>query len=123
MMTSVFQNLFFAATNSCTVGNFLIFPTWYKYLSADVANGVCSPKIENINDVWLIVAAIIEIMLRVAAIAAVAYIIYGAVNYVISQGEPDKTKQARMTIINALVGLIVAILATAIVSFLAGSVK
>jgi hypothetical protein len=98
-----------------TGGSFLGFPHWYEYLPC---NG-SSPGITNINDVWLIVAAVIEILLRVAGLAAVVLVIWGGVQYMISQGEPDKTGKAKDTILNAIIGLAIAILAAGIVSFVA----
>jgi uncharacterized membrane protein len=118
------QNLFthFAATCSGANSSFLGFPTWYKYLTLNDVNGLCSPTISGINDIWLIAAAVIEIMLRVATIVAIIGVIYGGFNYMTSQGEPDKTTNARMTIINAVGGLVLAIMASVIVGFIAGSV-
>lgn len=108
----------FAADN-CS--HFLGFPTWYEYVHAA---GSCSTiQIDNINDVWLIVAAIIEILLRLAGMFAVAFIIYGGFQYLTSQAEPDAVNNARKTIINALVGLAIAILASVTVNFIAGSIK
>jgi hypothetical protein len=108
----------FAATTSCS-SNFLGFPTWYKYLKL-TAYPDCSPQFTSISDVWLIVAAIVELLLRVAALAAIVMVMYGAVEYIISQGEPDRTSRARSTIINALIGLAVAVVAAALVTFIAG---
>jgi ABC-type Fe3+ transport system permease subunit len=101
---------------ACQGGSFLGFPHWYEYLPC---NGG-APGIRSINDIWLIVAAIIEIMLRIAGIVAVVLVIYGGIQYITSQGEPDKTTKARSTIINALTGLAIAILAASIVAFVAG---
>jgi hypothetical protein len=105
---------------TCSGGNFLLFPAWYEYLSCQDVGGQQAPQINSINDIWLVVAAVIEILLRVAALAAVAFVIYGGVQYIISQGEPDKTSQARATILNALIGLAISVLSAAIVSFIAG---
>lgn len=109
---------------SCDGGGLLGFPHWYKYLDGktDATTGICAPQITGLSDIWLIVAAVIEILLRVAALAAVFAIIYGGFNYMTSQGEPDQTNKARMTIINGLVGLVVAVLASVIIGFVAGSV-
>ena len=115
---------YFSDATSCTNGgSFLSFPTWYKYLpgSLDV-NKVCHPALGSLSDIWLIGAAILEILLRIAAIAAVIYITYGGITYIISQGEPDKTQKAKMTIINGLGGLLVAVTATVLVAFVARSV-
>lgn len=118
--------LFAAPGDDCDLngGGFLGFPHWYQYLHGTVdAQNKCTPTISGINDVWAIVAAIIEILLRIAAIAAVGIVIYGAVSYMTSQGEPDKTGRAKGTIVNALVGLAIAVSAGAIIAFLAGRIS
>jgi len=120
MATMWLVNQFGAA---CPGGGFLGFPTWYKYLNGVTTNGACAPQVSGLNDIWLIVAAVIEILLRVAALAAVGFIIYGGFQYITSQAEPSKTTEARGTIINALVGLVIAIMATAIVGFIARSIS
>ena len=99
------------------------FPTWYKYLKPQLVDGTCVPRITSINDTWLILAAVIEIMLRVAAIAAVVLVIYGGFLYMTSQGEPDKTSRARSTLVNAVIGLAIAVLAATTVSFVAGRIN
>lgn len=99
--------------------DFFGFPTWYKYLDLQS----CQPQIHSITDIWLIVAAIIEICLRVAAIVAVVFIIYGGFNYTTSQGDPEGTAKAKSTLVNALVGLALAVTAAAIVSFIAKSIN
>ena len=105
--------------DSCS--HFLFFPTWYEYIHA---KGSCTIiQINSINDVWLIVAAIIEILLRVAGIFAIGFIVYGGFQYVTSQAEPDRLTQARKTIVNALIGLVLAILSATIINFIAGSIQ
>lgn len=112
----------FADANACGDGGFPGFPTWYAYLQTTNVDGNCTPTISGLNDIWLVVAAVIEILLRVAALVAVFFVIYGGVKYIISQGNPDETTQARMTIINAMIGLFIAVSAAAIVQFIAGSI-
>jgi hypothetical protein len=84
---------------------------------------VCTPAITQLTDVWLIVAAVIEILLRLAALAAVALVLYGGVQYITSQGDPGKTKQARGTIVSAVIGLLISVSAATIVTFVAGQFK
>jgi hypothetical protein len=109
---------------SCPGGTFFGFPKWYKYLpgTVDPNSGLCTPKLTSLSGIWLILAAIIEIMIRVAAIVAVAFVIYGGISYITSQGEPEATSKARGTIVNALIGLAIAILAASIVTFIAESI-
>jgi ABC-type Fe3+ transport system permease subunit len=105
--------------DSCS--NFFGFPTWYEYIHKA---GSCSTiQINSLSDLWLIVAAIIEILLRVAGIMAIGFVIFGGFQYVTSQAEPDKLTRARQTIVNALIGLVLAILAATIVNFVAGSIS
>lgn len=124
-MINSFLTFAISAGDPCDVdgGWFFGFPKWYKYLQG-VADpqGNCAPSISGISDTWLIVAAAIEILLRVAAILAVAFIVYAGVLYATSQGSPDKTGQAKNALINAVVGLAIAVTAAAIVSFIARSI-
>ena len=100
---------------------FLGFPYWYSYLpGVYTTDGHCSPQLTNLANVWLIVMAIIEILLRIAALAAVAFVIYAGITYTTSQGDPDATSRAKGTLVNALLGLAIAVMASAVVAFLAG---
>lgn len=112
----------FAAGQPCPGGDFLGFPKWHKYLPGvnDPVSGLCSPQLAKLNDFWLIGAAILELMIRIAALLAVIIVVYGGIRYITSQGNPDQVQQAKNTIVNALIGLVIAIAATAIVSFIAG---
>jgi hypothetical protein len=115
---------FAEACNPGAGGNILSFPTWYKYLGGEVRAGKCTPVLnltQNPQNVSKIVLALIEIALRIGGLVAVGFVIYGGFQFILSQGEPDKAASARRTIINALIGLIIAIMATVIVSFIAGS--
>ena len=97
--------------------NFFGFPTWYKYLEG--AN-TCNPKLTGLNDIWLIALAIIEILLRVAVMVAIAYVLIGGFKFVTSRANPDKTLQARNTVLDGIIGLIISVVAIAVVSYLAG---
>lgn len=109
---------------TCPVTEVWGIPVWYKYLPQSIdPSGQCSVLYGQSFDpsslpmLLGIGLAIGEILLRVAAIVAIAYIIYGGFQYLISQGEPDRTKRAKDSILNAIIGLAIAILATAIVNF------
>lgn len=120
------------AENCARDSMFLGFPTWYKYLEPEFINGECKlTALDPDNDgnttaadmgkaIGKVILAVIEIMLRVAALVAIGFIIYGGVLYISSQGEPDKTKQALATVTNALIGLVVAVMATILVTFVGG---
>lgn len=104
----------------CGNNSFFGLPTWYQYLKTGMngTTGRCEIDFNMPGDIPLILLAIVDILLRVAGLVAVAFVIYGGVQYVVSQGEADKTAKAKGTIINALVGMVLAILAATIVGFI-----
>lgn len=114
----------FAAVSDepCKGGVFFGLPPWYKYLGSDTTGTECVPVFSSLSDVWLIVLAIIEILLRLAAIAAIIYLVYGGIRLTTSRGSPDKIASARTGIIDALVGLLIAVIAVALVNFIGRSV-
>lgn len=125
-----FMQIFAAAGGQCDPADgaykFFRLTPWYQYLTGKYDElGVCipqiivetSPGVER-NDIWLIVLAIIDSLLKVSALVAIGFVIYGGIQFTISQGEPDKTNEARNTIINALVGMVIALTAAMIVSFI-----
>ena len=75
----------------------------------------------NQNDLMKTVNQIINIVIGVIGFAAVAMTIYGGVQYTTSAGDPGKVKKAKDTIMYGIVGLVVAILAFAIVNFVLSS--
>jgi len=109
---------YFAAP--CSGTGFLGFPTWYAYLPKATVDGLCTPQLTSLNDTWLVVAACLDILLRVAALIAVVFVIYGGAQFIFSQGNPDAANKARGTIINAALGLVLAIMSAVIVQFVAG---
>lgn len=106
-------------------------PTWYKYLDGqEDAFGKCTPHVNldansggGFKQLLPIGLAIIDMLLRVAGLVAVGFIVYAGFQYVTSQGEPQATTQAKDGIINAIVGLVIVILASAIVAFIGGRLK
>ena len=59
----------------------------------------------------------------IIGIVAVIIIIYAGIQYITSEGEPDRAKKAQATITYAVIGLIVATLAAAIVQWVLGAFK
>lgn len=109
-----------AATSAeCTGNNSIpIIPKWYKYIPRhfDSRTQSCILDAEFPTSIPAVLLAVFEIILRIAGMLAVIFIVYGGFQYLITTGEPDKAKNARTTIINALVGLMITILSTAIVN-------
>jgi hypothetical protein len=111
----------------CDTQNFFGIPPWYKYLVSSgrmtatgtgcEISGAFDWKPDGGSDIILILFGILDMMLRISAYVAIGFILWGAIQYITSDGQPDRTKNAQSTIINALVGLVIAMVATAAVSF------
>lgn len=95
---------------------FLGFPHWYEYLKLDDKCQVTD--FHTPGDLALVAVAIVDILIRLIGMLAVFFVIYGGIQYVMSQGEPEATVKARNTIVNALIGLALSIIAVGFVSFL-----
>jgi hypothetical protein len=132
MMISLITTLFsskislFAADNignSCKGGEFFGLKSWFYYLPKTDFDGC---NIKNFHflpgggtaDFALVLLAVVDDLLMIAGIVAVAFVLIGAFKYVASQGNPEQTAQAQSTIINALLGTAIAITAAIFVNFL-----
>lgn len=121
LMTTVPVRVLAVATKdncAASVGGFLGFPTWYKYLEPAVSAGECTIKFDIQEDVPKVLLAVFEIILRVGGLIAVGFIIYGGFQYILSQGNPDNAKAARSTILNALIGLVITMSSVVIVNLI-----
>lgn len=119
-----------ASATACTsdTSGFLGLPTWYKFLKPQfnqttkeciLMPDASDPSVSTFNplkDSPKILLAIFEIILRIGGIVAVGFVIYGGIQYILTQGEPDKAKAARGTILNAIIGLVITLVAVAIVN-------
>ncbi len=117
---------YFAAPANCSTSFFGI-PTWYKYLPDDNFEADCSINNKFVllgsganSGLLLITLALVDILMRVAALVAVAFVIVGGFKYMTAQGEPGQIKSATQTVVGAVIGLVLAILAASIVAFIGG---
>lgn len=113
-----------ARAESCQPGKGALggIPTWYKYLPGEKKGDNCSIKTDGLGGtaIILVMLGIFDILLFVAGFAAVIFIIWGGFKYLTSAGEPQKATAGRTTILNALIGLVIAFVAARIVGFIAG---
>lgn len=116
-------NLLALAPSGCEK-SFLTLITWYHYLpSSDFQNG-CDIRNFSLfpngspSDIPLVLAAVIDDLLQIAGLVALAFVLVGAIKYTASQGSPDAAASAQSTIINALIGLALAVTGVAIINFI-----
>ncbi len=101
------------------------FPAMEVSAAWNISSGIEEAKPDDAGNTTLEdwVGNIINVVLFVLGLIAVAFIIYGGVKYATSAGDAAKVTSAKNTIMYAVIGLIVAILAYAIVSFVVRGIK
>ncbi len=63
---------------------------------------------------------VFNVILALAGATAVAFIVFGGIKYILSQGEPAKVNAAREAILYACIGLIVVMLSFVLVNYVIG---
>lgn len=63
------------------------------------------------------IALVVNVLLFLIGAIAVIVIVIGGIKYVTSDGDPGKIKSAKDTILYAIVGIVIALLAYALVNF------
>ncbi|MDR2524317.1 MAG: pilin [Candidatus Nomurabacteria bacterium] len=89
----------------------------------DICDGVtkatgaaCDGKTNTVNSVWGMAGQVVTWMLIAVGIICVVFIIIGGIKFTTSGGDPEKAKSARKTLLFAIIGLAVCLLATLIVN-------
>ena len=85
------------------------------------ANKPSVNNFEGQNNLENSVIGIINAIIAVLGIVAVLVIIIGGINYMTSSGDAGKVKKAKDTILYGVIGLVICVLAFAIVNFVIGN--
>ena len=96
-------------------GTFFGIPTWDRGLENCDTVGI---EEGSTNNVAIIINNIIAILISVAGLIAIIFVIVGGFNFVLSSGNPEKANSARSTLINALIGLVIAIMARVVIEII-----
>jgi len=92
--------------------------------TADSKGAICNDaKKEGATGFNAIIKNVINTILLVLGMIAVIMIIAGGIRYTTSNGDSNQTKAAKDTILYSVVGLVIAILAFAIVNFVLEAFK
>lgn len=102
----------FAVTCTSSSG-FFDFPRWYDSLCQK--NKVA--EIRGLSDIWLVANDLIGMLAHISLLAAVAFLITGAIMMITSQGVPENVKKAQSTMITAGIGFVIAMVARSAVKF------
>lgn len=102
---------------------------WYQDLEVDGNCSVIAPKMDSTSDeekkkiasfVWTIIANVIYDLMLVVGVVAVGFIIFSGYLFMTSGGDVAKVAKSKNTLIGAVIGLIVAVLATVIINTIMG---
>lgn len=100
-------------------------PSDFNASNATISEGVDCSKANSSADSLFgptgIFSQISNILIFLVGAVSVIMLIYGGFRYVISGGNSDQVSAAKNTIIYSIVGIVVAILAYAVVGFVTGS--
>ena len=86
----------------------------FDQCKVDASSAVCKAQGDKASSM---IQIIINILLYIVGIIAVIMIVVGGIRYTVSNGNASQVKEAKDTILYAVVGLIVAIMSYAIVNF------
>jgi len=122
---------YLAVTSNCnpnkdnTGYSFFGFPHWWQYISTGQKDlfGKCTPVVTLPQGAWAIAFAVVDMLLYLAGLAAVISIIIAGIGYITATGSADKITASRKRIQNALIGLAIVLVASAIVSFIGNSLS
>ena len=117
-----------AATDCDKKGMILTLKPWYYKLTntdcsiktpADMSTGSENNGMQQF--ITRIILTVVEDLLQIVAYATVAFIIYGGFLYMTSSGAPDKAARGQKTVLNAAIGLFIAIASIGLVNFVGGA--
>lgn len=75
------------------------------------------------NQLIDIVTRVVNALLLIAGIIAVIYLIYGGILYITAGGDAEKATKGRTAVINAVIGVIIILLALVILAYVKNIVK
>lgn len=112
-----------AAQQCNTNASFLGLRPWWKGIQLDT---YCAPKVKDTGfdkTVAIIASNIGYDIIMLVGYVCVIFIIVGGFKYLTSGGSADANVQARKTITNAVIGLVIAIMSGAIVQLVASNIN
>ena len=131
IFTSLSINIFspqnaLANGKNCSNSQFFGLPAWYRGL----VDSSCSVKKINQEGkdggvtvqqfVWTVVGNIFDGIFRIIGVVAVGFIVWAGIQYMISTGDSGKMGKAKTTLTNAIIGLIISLVASSIVQLVMG---
>ncbi|MDP3685912.1 MAG: hypothetical protein Q8R32_03725 [bacterium] len=89
---------------------------------ADLGIGIVNQYAPPARDLPATILGIINVLLILVGILALASLVYGGFRYITSRGEDDEVEAAKNIITNAVIGIVVIGIAAALVNFVIGAI-
>jgi hypothetical protein len=115
--------LFPATASAACQSSYFGIPAWYAGMQGSgcgfepIKSGA---QVDVTKTAGRIALNIVQALLVVAGYVAVFFIFKAGFNYIYSAGSPDGMANAKKTLMNAVIGLVIALLAASIVGLVAG---
>jgi Type IV secretion system pilin len=107
----------FIATASCSSA--LAYDLFPKDVCKEAPNSSLCEK-ESGNPATKTISSITTIVAVLAGIAAIGFIMFGGFKFITSNGDPGKAASGRMTVLYAVIGLLVIVIAQSLIQFIIG---
>jgi hypothetical protein len=92
--------------------------------NGDPGNGACTVKGGSQNTSFVdTIKTVVNIMLFIIGLIAVVMLVIGGIRYATSGGSQDAVKGAKDTILYAIIGIVVAVMAYAVVGFVTQNIS
>ena len=88
-------------------------------ISGGALEGLALP-FRQATDLLELVGKVVSIILLVAGIIAFLYLLYGGIQYMTAGGDAEKATAARTTILNSVIGVVIIVIAYAVVTYVVG---
>lgn len=110
-----------AMAAGCSEVKFFGLDPWYAALDCDSNGEVMQSNFESeqiTSTILKVIGVVVKDLLFFAGMGAVVLIVYGGFQFITSAGNVGAVEKAKKTITGALIGLVIALLAHAIASFI-----
>ena len=99
-----------STTAAACDGRVLGIPPWYRGLTEGADCTIKSPDPNDLGAfIWAIVLNVIEMALVITAYIAALFILYGGFLFLTGGSVPGQLEKARKSILNAVIGLVIAL--------------
>ncbi|HVQ43452.1 MAG TPA: hypothetical protein VMT30_00595 [Candidatus Saccharimonadia bacterium] len=118
MLQQVVQPFHLAAAGTGCGTSTGILPSLYDGLCTA---GGTTPQVHSVADVAIIIGNLVRILIAISGSLAVILLLVASIYYITAMGDPGRIKRAKDIILYDMVGLVLIIMAYAIITYIVGA--